>query len=378
MRDQADGRARVDTDTFTLLQQLAEAGPDHQNDILAELSQRAEQAPTVEAWAAYAYGLSVCGRYADAIDVRSQLADQIDDGPQREELRLGIAANHMNLGEVNLALQELSALAETATQPRVRDEAAEQVARIRQWQQDRSEDMHWQRLKIDAMRERIAGGSAGHSDHYQLGHALIRLWIVGDSSVTQAMVDEVTAAAVHEYPGSAELHELRVLFLMRCSPDRSGELDDELLALERLDPDSSVLREYATIGYADQVRHHEQIREQLRSMLQGVLQPDPEIQTAAVRDIEALAAEFPENTEVRAGLGLALACAGHPSGAIEQAEWLVPRAGTSHALHLTLGQTFWHAGDHERGRAHFQLAYDYAANDGDRADVDSVRSGLGA
>ena len=303
MRDQADGRARVDTDTFTLLQQLAQAGPDQQNDIVAELSRRAEEAPTVEAWAAYAYGLSVCGRYADAIGVRSQLADQIDDGPQREELRLGIAANHMNLGQVNLALQELSVLAETATQPRVRNQAAEQVARIRQRQQDRSGDVRWQKLKIDAMRERIEGGSAGHSDHYQLGRALIRLWIVGDSSVTQAMVDEVTADAVREYPRSAELHELRVLFLLRCSPDRSGELDGELLALERLDPDSPVLREYATIGYADQVRHHEQIWEQLRSMLQGVLQPDPEIQAAAMRDIEALATEFPENTEVRAAWG---------------------------------------------------------------------------
>ena len=143
----------------------------------------------------------------------------------------------------------------------------------------------------------------------------------------------------------------------------------ELLVLERLDPDSPVLREYATIGYADQVRHHEQIWDQLHSMLPGVWQPDPEIQAAAVRDIEALATEFPENTEVRAGLGLALACTGHPSEAIEQAEWLAPRAGTSHALHLTLGQTFWHAGDHERGRAHSQLAYNYAADDGDRAGV---------
>ena len=146
MNDQADGPAPVNT--FDLLQHLQEAGPDDQNDILAELYQRAEQAGTVEAWAAYAFGLGSCGRYADAIDVRSQLADQIDDGPEREELRLGIAANHMNLGEVNLASQEFSELAETATDSRIRANAAEQVVRIRGGRQDRTEDAHWQRLKI--------------------------------------------------------------------------------------------------------------------------------------------------------------------------------------------------------------------------------------
>ena len=381
MEDQADSAGLAGADTSTLVRQLPDASPGGQDTILTELYRRAQDAATAGEWMAYADGLSIAGRHTDALDLRIELAGQLADGPDLERLQLGQAFDHMSLRDTNLARQEFGALAGAATDPAVRDDAARQAAGIDQWRRDLAEDMRWRQLKAAALRERIAAGPAGLSgddDHYQLCHALIGLWSRGDPGTGPDAVDEATAAALAAYPGSADLRELRVLFLMRSPDGRDAELDDELLALERLDPDAPVLRGYAEIGQTEQAEHHQEVWDRLRSLLQAASQPDPGLQAAAMADLRALAQEFPQNTEVRGALGLVLSCTGHPSEALEHAAWLEPRAGGSHELHLTLGQLFWQTGDHERGREHFGLASQYAASDADHANVDSVRAGLGA
>ena len=356
----------------------ARAADGTQDESIDSLLRRAQAESTAGAWMAYAARLSAAGRLAEAIELRRQLDEQLQDGPDRERLRLAQAGDRLDFGQLNVALQQFSDLAETATETSVRSAAAEQVSRIRQHQLDMVEYKQWQRLKAAAMRERIDTGPDRHSDRCQLCRSLLGLLTAGDPATDDAAVDSATAAAIGRYPDSVELHEMRALYLFRSPREREADLEAELTTLERLAPDSPVLREFATISGDDLAGHDGQVVARTRSLIETVFQGDPETGAAAVGDLRILAAEFPGNTEVRSAFALALTFIGRSTEAIEQAEWVVPRAGTSSDLHLTLGQVFWHGGDQVRAREHLRLAAEYAPSDADRADVETVRSSLGA
>jgi hypothetical protein len=62
---------------------------------------------------------------------------------------------------------------------------------------------------------------------------------------------------------------------------------------------------------------------------------------------------------------------GNMAQAVALAEALEAESGLSHEEHFNIGQVFWHH-DEERGRAHLAAAYDKAATEQERRDVDEV------
>ena len=171
------------------------------------------------------------------------------------------------------------------------------------------------------------------------------------------------------FPDDPRLLEMLIACYLRYDPNR--RLGVATAELERIAPHSPVLQLIGNID-DDEARAFEERNAQRASKLMAAVcepQNSQAVRDAALRDLSAIVAMYPENPNYRTTYAFALMGVGRYDDALAEARKLNNLPLESHTFHFNLGQVFWISGDSVRGRRHLELALEYASDDQERKDV---------
>ncbi|MDA3645056.1 tetratricopeptide repeat protein [Saccharopolyspora indica] len=365
-------------DSPALLDRLERATPEEAERALAVLAARAADG-SAAALHLHATGLVAVGRVDEAIPV---LREAISRAPERTEFRLNLAVAYVRVGAVDLAAATLDAAiaAAEAGQLRLADIDRHQIRVAVQRRRDeltawiawRDEDYRMLRLRADMLRERIALGEATTADRVQLANALLALRKAADIEDTMAEATSVLEAAYAIEPGNVGVLE-RLLYAYGVTHDE--RFDEVLRQLEQADPNSLVLREFTRSGRdADHAELAATLRARIIELFEIAvdLEQRPEAD-AAIVGLREMLKSFPANREYLGMLMFAEHIHGESAQASAIAEKLEASVDLTHSEHFNMAQVFW-SHDQPRGERHLLAAYDKAANDDERRDVDDLRA----
>ncbi|WP_125788037.1 tetratricopeptide repeat protein [Amycolatopsis sp. WAC 01375] len=365
-------------DSPALLDQLERATPEEAERGLAVLAARAADG-SATATHLYATGLVTVGRVDESIPV---LREAIARAPERVEFRLNLAAAYVRVGAVDLAAATLDAAiaAAEAGQLRLADADRHQIRVAVQRRRDeltawiawRDEDYRMLRLRADMLRERIRLGEETTADRVQLANALLTLRKAADIEDPLAEAAGVLEAAYAIEPGNVGVLE-RLLYVYGVTHDE--RFDEVLRRLEQADPNSRVLREFTRSGRdTDDVELAATLRTRTTELFKTAvdLEQRPEADAAMV-GLREMLKSFPANREYLGMLMFAEHIHGESVRASAIAEKLEASRDLTHSEHFNMAQVFW-SHDQPRGERHLLAAYDKAADDGERRDVDELRA----
>ena len=368
-----DDRERTE-ENIRLLDLVERATPEELERALGVLSGRAASGGPSDAHL-LAVGLASARRFNEAIPVYQAA---IEAAPERPEFRLNLAAAYVQTGQVELAGTTLdTAMAAAAdgqvrmagrTRDQVRAAFQRRREEINRWTAWRDKQHQLLRLRVGMLRERVAGGDATVADRVRLTNDLLALRSFPGAEETLDEAGGVLEAALEAEPRNVGVLE-RLVFVYALS--RDGRLNDVLRQLEVVAPYSPALTAFARSGKATD-RESEAWREKAESLFHVAVTrlrtPEAEDALAALRQFVRRA---PRSRKFRGMLMFGEYMNGNMAQAVALAEALEAESGLSHEEHFNIGQVFWHH-DEERGRAHLAAAYDKAATEQERRDVDEV------
>lgn len=368
-----DERDRTE-ENLRLLDLVERATPEELERALGLLSARAASGGPSELHL-LAVGLALAKRFNEAIPVYQAA---IEAAPDRPEFRLNLAAAYMKTGQVELAGAGLdTAMAAAASgQVRMAGRTRDQVRAAFQRRRDqldawiawRDKEHQLVRLRVRMLRERVAADDATVTDRVRLANDLLALRSFPGAEETLDEAGGILEAAQEVEPQNAEVLE-RLVFVYALT--RDGRLNDVLRQLEVVAPNSAVLAAFARSRKAAD-RESKARREKAESLFQVAITrlrtPEADAALAALRQFVRRA---PRSRYFRGMLLFGEYLNGNLAQAVALAEALEAEPGLSHEEHFNIGQVFWHH-DEERGRAHLAAAYDKAATEQERRDVDEV------
>ncbi|AZP15528.1 tetratricopeptide repeat protein [Streptomyces aquilus] len=293
----------------------------------------------------------IAGRPFDAVALLEFLADA---DPENLAFRGDLATTYVQIGNVERASRELQRILEIT--PRSA-ETEQQLTEVQAWLRWQESERDFQRRRAEFLRERIAGGDSGVDEYVMLGRALHVLARVPGSGVDWPDVVAVLTEA-RRLDGT----HIQVLELLAASSHNAGaEADwhDALLALEQVDPQSSML-------------------EQARSMLEVAL-PDPDMLLevacsdsddahGALRELRSQYRVSPNNPDVQRCLMQAEAFVGIAAEALWIAEVMARGEDLGFAEHGALALVHGVVGDPQRMDHHAATALSLAPNAETRAE----------
>jgi predicted Zn-dependent protease len=358
----------ADPDDLEVVFDRLRNGSDVERDsLLRQLSDRAEASQSLEDWHVYAMGLMTAGRASSGVDILTQLVQAAEGQEPVDVYRYNLAVALQQIGQADLATYHLRELVERGVTEQGREMGARGLDTVAAGVADNEEERHFQELRADALKERVADGRGTEGDHHALAEALLKLDVLDEKG--SYLLEGI--AALEEgrarYPESVPLLELLVLALLRLGDE--PRIERALADLERLAPDSPALAVLQEQQEEDAAEYSDELVGRADYLMRETQSGDPVRARAAVEGLGQIVKAFPSNPAYRDRYAFALMVVGDYQAAVREAE-VIERTGTdSHELHLLLGQIYWAAGQEARGRRHLDLALQYARTDQDRADA---------
>ncbi len=250
-------------------------------------------------------------------------------------------------------------------------------ARARELQEGRDRAAQSSRLQVlqtEALRERLAAGNGEPGDRLRLARLLCSLMLTPGGSVT---VDDVLAAARAAHADDpSDIAALELLVAVLTQARLFEEQADALRKLEDVAPHSRVLTRVREVSRRDpsfeaEVAAH---GSRTRDLIGRAVEGDPEAE-AEIRD---RLRQYPDATEYRLGLIIALESRGARAEALRAARALAAARDGDHYVHFHLTQFFWHRGDPGEARRHCLRALQTAPTVQDREEVGVMLRAIGA
>jgi tetratricopeptide (TPR) repeat protein len=353
----------------TEAEQLKHGTETERQEALERLAARVESRPDdLVGWNEYALALATVGRNAEAIEVFESL---VEAEPESLLFRMNLATTLSNLGHVELARAHIHYLAEHAADERERAFAHEQLETLDHSLLADDQNERLAGLQIAALRRRREVGSIDDAGRVLLARRLMRQLPRDEENLFEE-AKTVLEDGLAQHPDAVPVLELLVGLYLRHDPDK--RLDQATARLELLAPDSPILEILNGTRQVDSAAPI--LPDRINELMQNVFGADPALRDAAVRDLGAIVARYPEDAYRRSAYAFALAAVGRMDEARSQAERAARDAGEDHATHLHIGQVLWMAGDEAAGRHHLDLARRYARDDDDRRDVETLLAEL--
>ncbi|WP_328874477.1 hypothetical protein OHT76_32925 [Streptomyces sp. NBC_00287] len=319
----------------------------------------------------YAAGLLAAGRREEAEQVWAQL---VAGRPDMVVARFNLATCLVAGGDVEACARVLRACLEGAPPGSREWQLAERrLDDLAEAGDDAERQNRMLRLRVAALRERVALGLAEPGDFKRLARALYGQMHVADSGVTGRDMLEAARLAYAAEPEDPEALEALVLGLLVAGTER--ELSEALRKLEKVAPHSRAL------GLARTMRTDPEFEEAARARrdtMREVMRRAVAGDRAAEDELRAESQKFAGNFEYRVALLFAAYRRGDHAETRRLADALAAEPAADHHVHFHIAQFYWFLGEHERSRHHFALAHQTAATEGDREDAREALRTVGA
>jgi tetratricopeptide (TPR) repeat protein len=341
-----------------ILERLQQAPAEEAERLLRELRNTADYAG-VDGVNLLAVGLAVAGRPEQAVEV---LRAHVAENPEDTMAWLNLAQAELQSEPVGRVGAILEAAVAGAVDPGLRELAEQRRAEFERADREASQNRELLEHQAAALRERVTLGLARPGDRNRLTRILMGLAAAADADVTAEQVLEAARDAHWEAPEDPTALELLAASLLNAGDrDEFGRI---LRELERRVPHSPVLdlmREHGPDHEARVRAWQQRSREVVRRAWTGDLE--------ALAELRVLARRFPRNHEYRVGLMMAAVGRKDYAKGRAIADGLAGEAEVPHETHFHLGQFYAFAGDLEKSREHFALAWSTARTEADRRDV---------
>jgi tetratricopeptide (TPR) repeat protein len=329
-------------------------------------------------WNVYAALLGESGRHTEA---QRELEALVARHPDHVEAWLNLASAHFYQGRLQEALDTLERCPDVSGAPGSHL-VGSRTEGLRTYMSFRTRDRELLELRVAALRERAAAGTARDGDTAALARALGTLW--GEHRAAPA--EEVAEAAREAHtarPADVTMLELlvRALHALRGQSRRpqpedgeAEEFDKALRKLERLAPHSRLLEALRSVPLTEpeQATPGEEAWTLVNELISRAMLGDAQ----AADGVRRLTERFPEEPSFRMVLMMLAMRDGLADGdltkAVALAEGLAAEPDERHETHFNLGQVYWYAGSRERAFDHLRRAYELARDDQERDDVVQV------
>ncbi len=352
-----------------LLEHIQRGTDQERSAALETLGKRAEVGGQAEDWSRYGLGLLAAGQLQAAQEVFEVLAKQ---EPTVDQHRLNLAVIYAQRHQYEIARYYLDYVAQKGTSEEGRKIGREQLAALTRDLSASDPNQQLHRRERTSLEKRVASRQATPEDYRLLGRLLIQESRGGEDLLRETA--SILETGHTRFPLDSGLLELLIYCYLRSDPNH--RLDDVVLALDKLDPNSEILRTLRSQPNDQAEPHRRELLDRAYDLLQLTQQADPTLQAAALEELRKLVARFPENLHYQCLYAFALGGCGQKDEALRQAAIIARNAGDSYSLHFNLGQIFWLVGDQAQGRSHLDLAYAYAPNGNERASVNKLVSEL--
>ncbi len=340
-------------------------GTDAERDeALQRLAAQAQAQPDdLAAWHEYALGLGRAGRHAEAARLFEAL---VEAAPETALYRRNLGVALSQLGHYQLARVQLQYVAEHSADEDERAVARQQVETLdRDFLADEQNE-RLAELQLAALRQRRETARIDGNGRALLVRRLLRRQ---PRHPDEPLIEEATTVleeGLAESPDAVPLLELVVWCYTQLDPH--NRLDAAVARLERLAPNSRVIELLGSNLKVDNAASIPPAR--VGELIKKVMSDDPAVRAAAVEDLGAIVAMYPDAYR-RSAYACALGIVERRDEAKAQAERAAQDAGEDHATHFNIGRVLWVTGDEAAGRHHLDLAWQFARNDDDRRGVEN-------
>jgi tetratricopeptide (TPR) repeat protein len=347
-----------------LMERVRTGDPSEQDAAISELAERAEKSNDKDDWNRVAMALFEVRRFDEAISILDKL---IHAFPDEDLIRLSLATAYSQVSQVGLCRLHLKHLAEHGGTEEIRKTGREQLEGYEQFIGLTEADRDLRKLQIAALREATSIDGRPAEDFLRLAKLLRRVAALDPDGGWMDQSRATLEAGVAKYPKDVTLLELLVGAYFSSDPEK--RLDETLLHLERLAPDSQVFKLLAEVSRKDTSGWGHDMSQRVDHLLGLVAGDDPALREPALSDLRRIVEQYPQDADYRVHYGFALMVIGDREEAARQAKILDSVDEPSHSLHFNLGQIFYYCGDRVKGRAHLELAAEYAKDEQERSDA---------
>lgn len=347
------------------------ADASEREEAIAELARKAQQTNDNNDWYAVAMALLELKRFDEAISI---LDSVLNESPQEDAMRITLATAYSQTGQTNLCRFHLRYLLEHGRTEEIREMAREQLTGYEQFLGVTDADLKLRTLQLAALREAISREGSPAEDFLHLARLLRHGETIGQIANGIEESRAVLEAGIRQHPQSVPLLEHLVPAYLQHDPQK--RLDETLRSLERLAPDSQIFKVLADLSPGDTADWSQGMSERIDHLFKQVTSDDTTLREPALAEIRAIVQQYPQNTHYRLMYAFALMATGDQPEVTRQAHLLDEVASDSHSFHFNLGQVFYYCGDRVKGRAHLELAAQYAANEKERGETWELMSNL--
>ncbi|HEY0464060.1 MAG TPA: hypothetical protein VGC79_07620 [Polyangiaceae bacterium] len=339
------------------------ASPNGNDEALRELAERARSSGATNDYRALAGAMLSASRVDDAIALLSQLLERDD---ARDADRLSLAIAYSQVEQIALARHHLLHLVEHSESAPMREDARRQLEYYDAWLGLGPLDQELARLQEASLRERCEAPDASAALYVRLARFWLRRGRMDGDPSSYPQVARLLEGARRHFPLEPAILEILISCYLRDDPE--GMLDETMRELDRVDPDSDILK---ALSGVDEVTPstRAQVASRVDALFAQATQGEPASRHSALQGLRQIVANTPQNPAYREAYAFALLANDEHAQALEQARLLARGAGEGHAVHFNIGQIFWFAGDAERGRKHLDLASRYATSPEEQEEV---------
>ncbi|NIE59626.1 MULTISPECIES: tetratricopeptide repeat protein [unclassified Burkholderia] len=346
------------------MESIGAGDPLEQDAEISKLAERAEKSNDKRDWNEVAVALFNARRFDEAISIFDQL---IRLYPDADHIRLSLATAYSQVAQVALCRRHLKYLAEHGSTEESRQTGRQQLDGYEQFIGLTEADIELQKRQIEALREATAFEGCPAEDFLRFARIF---WRSAQLEMRAGYLDksrEILEAAVLVHPQDVGVLEHLVNAYLRSDPE--SRLDETMRRLEKLAPDSQVLKLLAETSREDPSNWGRDMGQRVSHLLQLVMGDDAALREPALADLRHIVEQYPQNPDYRMHYAFALMVSGDREEVARQAYLLYDVDEPSHSLHFNIGQIFYYIGDHVKGRAHLELAARYATNEQERSDA---------
>ncbi|MBK8058679.1 MAG: hypothetical protein IPK33_12675 [Gemmatimonadetes bacterium] len=293
-----------------LLAAIQSGPPNQAEEALTELEKRAESSNDPARSSELAQGYFAARRFDEANRLFDEL---IRFDPARDEDRLNLAMCFWQLGHVALCRHQLAHLSAHAASDAMRAFAADQLRHYETALGLRGIDKELAELQEASLREQIASNDAEAAAYTRLARLLIRQ----DGSPATQMDMRRRASVLEDgrrrFASEAPILELLVFCYLNLG--RHGPLDEVIRDLERVDPESDILRTLRAPGNDQSIIEQRMAR--VNALFQEATSGEGPARDAALNGKREIVAHAPGTAQYRLALAFALLANDGKSGSIE-------------------------------------------------------------
>jgi tetratricopeptide (TPR) repeat protein len=358
-------QSKADPTADELLRRIHQGSEAETNQALNELVGRAQNSQDPDEWNAAALGFHYAGLNDQATQIFNTL---VQNYPDRDIYRLNLATSYAQTEQVELCRHHFQQLAQNGSSEQLRQLGIQQLEGYERFLGLTEDDERLRELQIKSLSKAIAGSEPARDDFIWLARILILRSKLesGGNWLEQAV--SVLERGRKVFPDDKAIVELLVAAYLRHDPE--GRLNETLIQLEKIDPNSAALELLASQNDEDTAKFSENIHGRVDSLIQIVVESnDTNGREAALQDLGKIVAMYPQNSQYRLTYAFALMILDRREAALQEAQRLSELDTDVHSFHFNLGQIFWICGDPPKGRHHLNIALSCAKTEQERQEV---------